>query len=173
MRNSNMWDHVLSNWTIPNKTLDGVYAALIETPEETLYAVIQPSNALSWKVTSPLRQWWYLWATVYPVIFSQYERSSLWPLCLQPTCPNFTHPRYESLSRCLSLQLTRYFDRGSIWIKLTHFVSGNQSRETEEGETGKAAAALIPPTGSVKSAFHKGCSPVMSPTEWQIGPPVL
>lgn len=38
--------------------------------------------------------------------------------------------------------------------------------ETEEGETGKAAAfALIPPTGSVKSAFHKRCSSVMSPPE--------
>lgn len=56
-----------------------------------------------------------------------------------------------------------YFDRGSIWFKLTHFVSGNRSRESEEGETAKAA--LIPLTGSVKSAFHKGCSPVMSPPE--------
>lgn len=87
------------------------------------------------------------------------------------------HPAmiWISFSLSVSLPHSRYFDRGSIWFKLTHFVSGNRSRETEEGETGKAAAAaaLIPPTGSVKSAFHKGCSPVMSPPEWQIGPLVL
>lgn len=55
---------------------------------------------------------------------------------------------------------------GSIWCKLTHFVGGNRSREAARGETAEsAAAALIPLTGSVKSAFQKGCSPVMSPPE--------
>lgn len=56
--------------------------------------------------------------------------------------------------------------RGSIWCKLTHFVGGNQSRETGRGGNGELCRrALIALTGSVKSAFQKGCSPVMSPPE--------
>lgn len=54
---------------------------------------------------------------------------------------------------------------------MTHFVSGNRSRETGWRETGKAAAALIPPTGSVKSVFHKGCSSdePTRVTNWALG----
>lgn len=108
--------------------------------------------------------------------FSVNIRETECPYSLVAAHLSKAHPLTIWISFSLSVSLThsRYFDRGgSIWFKLTHFVSGNRSRETEEGETGKAAAALIPPTGSVKSAFHKGCSPVMSPPEWQIGPRVL
>lgn len=50
-----------------------------------------------------------------------------------------------SLSPSIPLAHSRYFDGGCIWFELTHFVSQKRRRETEEGETREAAAALIPP----------------------------
>lgn len=113
----------------------------------------------------------YIYIQPFPVNIRETEC----PYSLVTAHLSKAHPLtiWISFSESVGLPCSRYFDRGSIWFKLTHFVRGNRSRETEEGETGKAAAALIPLTGSVKSAFHKGCSPVMSPPEWQIGPRVL
>lgn len=93
----------------------------------------------------------YIWP------FSVNTRAAECPYSLVTAHLSKPHPSTIWISFSLSISPTRsrYFDRGSICFKLTHFVSGNRSRETEEGETGKAAAALILRQAAWKVHFIK------------------